>query len=271
VAMVSRAPRVSVLLPIRDGEKYLHETLQSLFDQTMADWELIAVFDGSQDRSEAIVRSYSDRRIRIESIPTSVGMSAALNRGLALCRAEYVARIDADDLCMPHRLERQVSTLEREPGLGVLGTGAMLIDKASRVVGVRRVATGRQRVARGLLLRNQLVHPSVMFRRALVSSIDGYNPALPVVQDYELWLRLLAITEIDNLPDCLVSYRHHPDQLSLGRTFEWTSVAAIGRARQLAAPHVGVAPFGARLRGALFVGGQLRWEYRRRVRRRRSG
>ena len=263
-------PRVSVLLSIKDGERYLHETLQSLLEQTFTDWELIAVLDGSHDSSAAIVHGYSDSRVRVESIPTSIGLPAALNRGLELCRGEYVARIDQDDICSPHRLQTQVSALDRHPQVGVFGSAAMIINSASAVVGIHKVATGRQRVARGLLWRNQVIHPSVMFRRPLVCSIGGYNPALRLLHDYELWLRLLTITSIDNLPDFLMSYRHHTGQMSLGRTLERSSLVSISIARQVAASQLGVTPFGARLRGAAFGAAQLRWEYRRRVRLRRS-
>jgi glycosyltransferase involved in cell wall biosynthesis len=259
-------PLVSFLLPIRHGERFLGETLNSVLDQTLSDWELVAVLDGPNAKSEQILVGYGDARFRIIQIATGVGLPAALNRGLEECRAPYVARIDADDLCAPRRLEVQTSVLERRPRLGVLGSAATLIDGNSRVIGVHKATTGSARVARGLLWRNKLIHSSVMARRSVLHAVGGYNLATGGATDYELWLRLLTITEIDNLPDRLVSYRRHVNQMSLAPMLRRSTLHSINRARRLAAPYVGVTSVGAFARGGVFIAAQLRWEVKRRLR-----
>src|SRR5207302_3594950 len=120
--------------------------IQSLQAQTLPAWELVAVLDGCTDDSYLILSGQRDSRIRIYVSPSRHGIAYSLNKGLSVCRADLVARFDADDLCLPTRLETQVSELSRRPSLGVLGSSARIIDENSRVIGFRAAPRGPRRI-----------------------------------------------------------------------------------------------------------------------------
>src|SRR5437868_6051181 len=124
------SPQVSVLMPVRDGERWLSTAIDSVLRQTLTDFELIVIDDGSVDRTPAILHSHAtrDRRIRIVKLDRQ-GVASALNRGLAEARAALVARIDADDLCAPNRLAKQAEFLARRPEIALLGSWAEVIDE----------------------------------------------------------------------------------------------------------------------------------------------
>ena len=248
---------ISVLMPIRNADRYLPEALDSLFAQSLREWELVAVLDRCTDRSLAILEEIRDSRIRIVDAPPPGGIATALNHGLALCKADYVARLDADDICNPRRLELQARSLERRPAIAALGSGAILIDERSQPIGVRSVVTGPRQVRRRLLWRNALIHPSVMFRRAVVVSLGGYKQ-ISKGQDYELWLRVAAYSDVDNLAEPLLFYRLHRDQHSRGYGGSDIRHHALLSARIAAARRAGVTPLGAMARHVVWTAAQYK-------------
>jgi glycosyltransferase involved in cell wall biosynthesis len=228
-------------MPIHNGEPYIRTAIESVIAQTMQDWELVAVVDGSQDNSEKVVRTFDDRRIRVFPMPPPGGFPRALNFGLAQCRAELVARFDQDDICAPNRLELQFAELSKRPNLAVLGSAATMIDGSSQMIGSLPVPTGVERVSRGLLKRNQLIHPSVMFRRSVIRDLGGYDPAAsPIFEDYHLWLRVVGHCEIDNLSDELIMYRRHPNQQTRGSTLSANALKTVAKARRQAGMALGI-------------------------------
>jgi glycosyltransferase involved in cell wall biosynthesis len=252
---------VSVLMPIRNGESFLEEAMDSLRQQTLRNWELVAVLDGSTDNSEAILRRYADHRVRVFSLPRPGGFAAALNFGLANCRAEYVARFDQDDVCLPHRLEAQLEVLAGRPDLVVLGGEAQLCDETSRIVGKRSVPSGPRRVQLRLLLRNQMIHPAVMFRRSVIAELGGYrSEAAPMFEDYDLWLRVLGYGEVDNLAQPLIKYRIHRGQQSRRSTLSRTAMATVSQSRRLAARRLGTPQVAVRAMELAWLAGQVRHE-----------
>lgn len=210
--MAATDPTISVLMPVYNAERYLREAVESVLGQTFADFELIAVDDGSTDGSLAILREYErrDGRVRVISRPNT-GIVGALNDGLALCRGEYVARMDADDVCMPERLERQVKVFESRSGLVLLGTGARYTDPELWPVRDTRPTVGNDLLVRRLLSGDglALLHPTVMIRADAIRKIGGYDPSYPISEDLDLYLRLSEIGEVDNLPQLLLLYRMH--------------------------------------------------------------
>ncbi len=213
-----RSPVVSVLMAVHNGSQYIKEAVQSLLDQTFSDWELVLVLDGCTDGTEAQLLSVRDDRIQVVALTERVGLAAALNVGLRHCRAEYVARLDADDRCLPRRLELQVRELDRRPHLAVLGSHAYIIDRLGAPVGLRAMPTGSPCVADALLWRDVVIHPSVMFRRSVVLEVGGYDDRLVRMEDYCLWLAVVREWAIDNLPLPLIELRTHAGQHSRGRT-----------------------------------------------------
>lgn len=250
-------PDVSVLMPIHNGQRYLEESVRSLHDQTLRSWELVAVLDRCTDNTRKILESAKDTRIRIVDA-RAAGMVAALNDGLQLCRADLVARFDVDDICEPTRLAAQRAYLREHPDIGVVGSSATLIDADGRSVGVRAVVSGRAPVARRLLWRNALIHPSVMFRREAVLSLGGYSLACGRAEDYELWLRVAGAMDIDNLDMPLIRYRIHPAQTSRVFRLHEIRFRTFAASRLRAAKRAGVSPLGAMARHLVWCVAQAR-------------
>ena len=207
------APKVTVLLPVHNAEAYLQPAMDSVLRQTFQDFEFLVVNDASTDRSRGIVQAYQDPRIRLVDTPSSRGISAALNRGLDEARGDYIARMDADDICIPQRLEAQVSFLDKHPEIGLCGSWVSTFG-AGRPRCFRRPA-GPDMIQASLLFENPLVHPSVMFRRTLFESHGlRYQDASNGAEDYELWTRALQFCSGDNLNQVLLHYRQHPGSIT---------------------------------------------------------
>lgn len=212
VTRVTHDPVVTVLMAVYNGERYLAEALDSTFAQTFTDFEFVVINDGSTDGSAAILRAYSDPRLRVFQNRDNIGLTRSLNRGLVEARGRYVARQDADDTSHPDRLARQVAYLEANPNVALLGTGVWIIDERGRRRG--RDAEVRPSTCHGvqwrLLFGNPFAHTSTMFRREIVwQELGGYDETYAFSQDFDLWSRVLARYPGVNLREPLVSYRSH--------------------------------------------------------------
>jgi glycosyltransferase involved in cell wall biosynthesis len=199
-------PRVSVLLPVYNAEEYVPAMLESLHRQTLSDFEVIMVDDGSTDRSGALLEqaAAADTRFRLIRQAANTGIVAALNRGLDECRAPYVARMDADDIALPDRFERQVAHLEANPDIVALGTSLAYIDARGKSLDrVRRCALG------GSMLRgNPLLHPTVMLRRSVLEQhAIRYRAEYIYAEDYYLWLELSRLGRLAALDEVAYLYR----------------------------------------------------------------
>jgi glycosyltransferase involved in cell wall biosynthesis len=203
-------PNVSVLMPVRNGARWLREAIDSVLGQTLRDFELIVVDDGSTDDTPHLLSDVSrlDSRIRIFRQEAS-GLVDALNRGLAEARGSLVARLDADDRAMPERLDRQVRYLESNPNVGLLGSWAEKIDERGAPCGLLKPEPQSDALAHLLLRTNPFVHSSVMFRTEPVRRLGGYRSAFQAAEDYDLWLRIAEVAEIVNVPEFLIQYRRH--------------------------------------------------------------
>jgi glycosyltransferase involved in cell wall biosynthesis len=202
-------PRISVVLAVRNGERHLEASVRSILAQSFDDFELIVVDDGSTDGTAGIIAALERADPRVVAVRhEKQGLAASLNRGLALARAGYVARQDADDLSLPDRFARQVAFLEQHPSVAAVGSSADVIDASGAVAGRLAAAVGPHLVRRGLLtLRSTPVHGSMMMRRPIVQALGGYRGAFRAGQDYDLWLRLSERHDIDNLPGVLYQWR----------------------------------------------------------------
>lgn len=229
------APRISVLMSVQDGA-YLRPAVETLLAQTLRDAEFVLVDDASEPDTAALLEAYArdEPRVRLVRLRRSAGLAAALNEGLAACRAPLVARADADDEYAPERLARQAAVMDARPALGVLSCGYERIDGAGRRVGALTPVTGPRRLAFRQLFQNQLLHPGTMFRSDLIRSVGGYDPAFWTAQDSDLWARLLPLTEIDNLPDRLVRWRRHGRSVLASRGAAGAALSASVSQRLLA-------------------------------------
>lgn len=208
---VSMDPLVSVILPVWNAERWLAEAIDSVRNQTIDNFELIVIDDGSTDGSAGIVqaRARSDRRIHLLH-QDRLGLVAALNRGLSKARGRLIARLDADDRAHPQRLQRQAEYLERHHDVGLLGTWAEQIDERGSPKGFRRYPTSAEELMAVLPRTNPLLHSSIMIRQSVLQQVGVYRPAFEGAEDYDLWLRVSEIAKIANLPEYLVQYRVHP-------------------------------------------------------------
>lgn len=204
------APRVSVIMPVRDGAAWVAGAVASVIAQDFPDFELVVVDDGSGDATPAILDALAagDPRIRVLRQPRS-GLVAALNAAIAVAQAPCLARLDADDRARPARLRRQLAFMDAHPGIGLVGSFARVIDAAGNPVGRLTPPTDPARLRRVLARTNPLVHSSVMIRTALVRRLGGYRPAFAAAEDYDLWLRLAEAADVAILAEDLVDYRRH--------------------------------------------------------------
>lgn len=211
-------PAATVLMPVFNAERHLRAAIESILAQTLHDFELLVVDDGSTDGSAAIVADYDDTRIRVERFPENRGLSAALNHGLACAASPLIARQDADDVSRPDRLSVQVAALRRDPGLALLGSQARALDESGRAIGKVDRPLDEVSVRWYALLDNPFIHTAVMFRRDVASALGGFDGAFdPFSQDYALWWRIVRGHRAENLRDRLVDYRVSATSI-IGRT-----------------------------------------------------
>lgn len=204
---------VSVIMPVHNGETYLREAIGSILDQTFRDFELILIDDASDDRTPEIIKEYADTRIRLLTNAENQGLTRNLNRAVDIAEGQYIARMDADDIALPERLARQVAFMEKHPDHGLCGTWAKTFGAYEVPV---NFPTHHEELKCCLLFQNPVVHPSVMFRAAIIKKIR-YDETLRVAQDYELWQRIARHAKIANLPEYLLRYRVHETSTSSTR------------------------------------------------------
>jgi glycosyltransferase involved in cell wall biosynthesis len=216
-----KAPQVSVLMPCYNAAETISETLDSLFAQTHSNFEIVAVDDGSEDATLEIIQRAAQQDPRLKPIVRPhEGIIPALNSGLAACQAEYVARMDADDLAHPERLKLQTEFLEAHSEIGLV---AALIEgfPQSELRGGFHIyidwlnsLVEHEQIMRERFVESPFAHPSVMFRKSVVQELGGYQEH-GWAEDYDLWLRMAAAdVRFAKLSEVLVSWRDHPPRLT---------------------------------------------------------
>jgi len=210
--------RVTVLMPVYNGEKYLREAMESILNQTFRDFEFLIMNDGSQDQSVNIINSYNDPRIRLIHNERNLGLIHTLNRGIEQAGGEYIARMDSDDISLPHRLSKQVDFMDRRPEIGICGAW---IEYFMGLGDVIRLPITDGEIKASLPVMCPLAHPTVMFRAAVVRRHGlWYSHDFPHAEDYELWRRAAGVTCFANIPEVLLKYRIHPGQICQTRIAE---------------------------------------------------
>ncbi|MBL4780847.1 MAG: glycosyltransferase [Porticoccaceae bacterium] len=207
-------PQVSVILPAYNAEDYLEEAIQSILDQTFEDFELIIINDKSTDSTGIILSSLTDPRIIIINNPTNNGITYSLNKAIEAAQGVYIARMDADDISTPKRLELQVNYLDNNPTITLLGCCAEIIDQNGVVFDLMEVPLSHKEIIQKIFSANCFIHPAVMFRASAIKELGCYNIDIAQAQDYDLWLRIIQKHRAANLPQNLIQYRVHPSQIS---------------------------------------------------------
>lgn len=207
-------PDVSVVIPAYNAQATLAETLQSVISQTLSDFEVIVVDDGSTDMTAAIACSFGDPRIRVISMDNG-GVARARNRGVAESHADLIAFLDADDVWQPHKLQRQVQRLEEAPHIAVCVTAATQIDTESRELGSMPLLQADD-CCEALLLYSMIAGciSSGLIRKGALDQVGGFNPTFTQCADWDLWLRLSRITRFAMINEELVLYRTHSGNMS---------------------------------------------------------
>lgn len=227
----SNTPTVSILLPVRNEARHLPAALASIFAQTLTDWELVAVDDGSTDGTPQLLAAAAARDSRVRPMANpEPGLVAALNHGLAACRAPLVARMDGDDVCHPRRLATQVALLEAEPRVGLVACRFRHFPRHHLRVGMlayeewQNSLNSHEAIIRDLFVESPFVHPSVLVRREVVEAVGGYRD-LGWAEDYDLWLRLAAAgVRFARTDDPLFYWRDRPERATRTMT-EYTAEA----------------------------------------------
>jgi len=203
-------PAVSVVMSAYNAERYLRHAIDSIVAQTFGDFELVIVDDGSKDTTLSILREYEQRdsRFRIISRPNK-GLTVSLNEALVACRAPIVARMDADDISVPTRFEKQLAFLHENPDVILLGGSFELIDPFGVHIGNVNYPPDHATIDARLLggEGGVIPHPACMYRLDAVRRIGGYREHFNNSEDLDLWLRLAEVGRVANLPDILLQYR----------------------------------------------------------------
>jgi glycosyltransferase involved in cell wall biosynthesis len=227
---MNAGPTISVCLPVYNAERYVAEAVESILGQTFGDFELLIVDDGSTDGSRRILERYAagDTRIRLVSRPNG-GLVSALNEMLGMARGEFIARMDADDIALPERFERQIAYLRDHGDVVALGTRILLIDPRGAPLTEMPLKLEHEEIDRAHLDGVPvLCHPTILARTASVLGVGGYRSEYFTGEDLDLWLRLAEVGRLANLPEVLVKYRQHLQ--SIGNTQRARQEATIARA-----------------------------------------
>lgn len=207
---------VSVVMPVFNGERFLAESLDSVLTQSLSDFELIVVDDGSVDSSPRIVDEYASRDPRvIVDRESHQGAAVAANRGIALASAPLVAILDSDDVAMPDRLERQHRFLSEHGETAVVGGGVRFTDDSGRAFADVQYPLTDEAIREAFAYTTPVAQPAAMFRKQPFERVGGYRQCFEPAADLDLWLRIGERYRFANLPELLVSYRIHAQQLTV--------------------------------------------------------
>ena len=203
---------VSVVMSVYNSEYYLREAINSILNQTFADFEFLIVDDGSTDNSLEIIRSFSDKRIVLIQNEKNLGLAVSLNKAIRLAKGKYIARMDADDIAMPFRLYKQVSFMERNIHLDLSGSWVKVFGAVKSVVWKYPASTDE--IKAEILFNSTFAHPSVIYRRDIFLKKGLlYDESVKRGQDYELWSRVVKSCKVENIQEVLLHYRIHDKQV----------------------------------------------------------
>ncbi|MCD4813554.1 glycosyltransferase [bacterium] len=214
-------PKVSVIMPVYNAEKFLPKAIESIVRQTFANFEYIIIDDGSTDQSWAIIQQYAvkDKRIVAKQNQKNLHISRTLNRCLQLAQGEYIARMDADDVSDTQRLAKQVVYMDANPDIGISGGTMILIDEHGDKTGhKRRYHLTDDKIRKFIFRYSPFCHPAIMVRKRVLDVCGDYNSEYDWAEDYELYFRLGQQTKFGNIQDVLLYYRVLEKSITTSRT-----------------------------------------------------
>ena len=209
----SKAPAISVIMAVYNGEKFLRQAIDSILNQTLGDFEFIIINDGSTDDTQNILESYSDPRIDLYQ-HENIGLTKSLNRGLKEAKGRYIARMDADDISYPHRFKKQFDFLEKNNEYAVVGSFVKAIDCKSKIIYTIEKPVSDKEIKEHLKNDNCIAHGSAFFRKKCIFDVGLYDESIKTAQDYDLFLRLSEKYRLANIPEYLYGWREHDQGIS---------------------------------------------------------
>lgn len=205
---------VSVIMSAYNSESYLNESIESILKQSFDNYEYIIVNDGSTDNSRKIMESYKDKRIKILNNKNNMGLTVSLNKAIKLAKGEYIIRMDADDVSLPLRIEKQVKYMDIHPEVGICGSWVKTIGRYPSKIW--KYSSDRNYLKASLIYKSPLAHPSVVMRRKyMIENNLSYNPYYKSAQDYDLWTRCVDYFEISNIEEVLLLFRRHANAIGI--------------------------------------------------------
>lgn len=252
--MIDPEPLVSIVIPTHNGVRFIASTVRSALAQSYDHLEVIVVDDASSDETAEIVRAIDDPRLTVLRRDRPSGKSAIpRNLGIARSNGALIAPLDHDDLLAPDKIALQVARFTADPTLVLLGGQGALVDPDGTRLGSWSMPTGKRRVLAALRWRCPFVHSAVMYPKAAVEQVGGYDERSVMAQDHALWLRLAVLGDVDNLAEVVCSYRRHTSQITTTRLLGPTDIAVIAEARRSLARGRGESVRAADLRQRVWV------------------
>jgi glycosyltransferase involved in cell wall biosynthesis len=228
--IVKANPKITVLMPVYNCELYIKEAVESVLNQTYADFEFLIIDDASSDETVSILKLYTDARIQLIVKSINSGYTNSLNMGLQLARGKYIARMDGDDISLPERFEKQMAFLETNPDFVLCGSLFKVIGSDV----IKKLPEHYEEIKLGLLRGNCIAHPSVMMRKQILDEFSiVYDVSKEPAEDFDLWVRLLSLGKLHNLQEVLLNYRVHTTQVSQQRALTQIQSALESRLQML--------------------------------------
>ena len=206
---------ITVFIPVYNREKYIHDAINSVLNQSYQDFELLIINDGSTDSTSSIISQFSDSRIRLLHNPSNMGLAETRNRGLWEAKGEYIAFLDSDDLMINNRLEKQIQFLKKNPDVAGVGSRRNYINESGDIISKsgKNHSQEPDEVKISLLFYCAMTNSTFMGRTDILRSY-AYDSSFKICEDYDLFSRISRDNKLSNLPDKLVSTRSHMQQIS---------------------------------------------------------
>ena len=205
-------PKVTVLMPVYNGEQYLNEAIDSVLNQTFTDFEFLIINDGSSDKSREIILSYNDERIRLVDNPENLKLIATLNKGIELANGEYIARMDADDIMLPERLAIQVNFMNKNEDVAVCGSWIKYFGAKNYI---RKYKKTDKDICENMILASPIAHPTAIIRKkTLTKNKIKYRKEYIHAEDYYFWYEISKHGKLANIQQVLLNYRSTAEQIT---------------------------------------------------------
>lgn len=214
--MKIKYPKISVLMPVYNAEKFLKKAINSILGQTFKDYEFLIINDGSTDNSKKIILSYKDSRIRYYENKINQGVIKTLNRGLRLSKGKYIARMDADDISMKYRLKKQYNFMEQNQQIAVSGTWLKIIGNKTQNNKIWENPCDHNSIKCSALFYSPIFHPTAILRSNIFIKYHiFYNSSYIHAEDYALWVKIMEKEKVANINDVLLYHRIHPNSTGI--------------------------------------------------------